>query len=121
MSVRIHQLSKQIGIENKELIELLQQNNSIPTAPLNRKISKTKASKSTIPETKTGCPYCGEKHLADDPPCQKRLEALASNAMNFVRIAITQLERISINDPDRENAFIKLEKWIQSERQKRIE
>ncbi|HUS38427.1 MAG TPA: hypothetical protein VMX74_03210 [Pirellulales bacterium] len=50
------------------------------------------------------------------PPHQEVLDAAsnaaASNAMNFARIAITQLKRISAQDPNREKAFVEIEKWV---------
>lgn len=41
-----------------------------------------------------------------------------SCAMNFARVAITQLEAIPIKDPQREEAFDTVEKWIHSQRRK---
>jgi len=40
----------------------------------------------------------------------------ATTAMQFAQMAISQLERIRADDPDRDKAFSKVEKWIQKQR-----
>jgi len=39
-----------------------------------------------------------------------------SDALSFAAMAISQLERIRIDDPKREDAFVRVETWIQGQR-----
>jgi len=59
------------------------------------------------------------KAIKAGKPLLKHTEThIVTDAMSFATMAISQLERIKKDDPKRHEAFVKVEKWIQLQREK---
>jgi hypothetical protein len=41
-----------------------------------------------------------------------------SDALNFATLAISQLERIALDDPEREEAFVAVQNWIEKNKRR---
>lgn len=66
------------------------------------------------------CTECGESHSMDVDKCSctelPDFNDLSSDAIVFANIAISQLERISVNDPKRTEAIQLVQSWINKNR-----